>query len=302
MDSCLIVKHMHYLYFHSFCRNFLIHFETRSPKLSHPQHPLWFSQQTSSSTLSLSSSADQKGKLRSCSVQPRFNFPDNLFFFFFLTPWCLFQLSTDLSIDNELIGLGNISRDESIRNWIWHPSHLHLPSRPTSHLSCSPNHQAYMSVIIQRISNLTTSPTNGSRFKRWGEFFPSCVDYFSPRSPERCFQQSMDLQRSRSPPWSADQPAMPAPLEDAGLGSTTPTTVADLGVLLHLLLHLGPSITSPPGNSLEKWFHLSLNFTQSYFSPRPVLWSRVLVVGLSPAFLTHTDSTIKSLLSNTQYI
>ena len=118
-DSCLIVKHKHYLYFHSFCRNFLIHFETRSPKLSHPQHPLWFSKQTSSSTSSLSSSADQKGKLRSCSVQPRFNFPDiNLFFFFFLAPWCLFQLSTDLSWENELVGLVNISRDESIRNWI----------------------------------------------------------------------------------------------------------------------------------------------------------------------------------------
>lgn len=56
-----------------------------------------------------------------------------------------------------------------------------------------------MSVIIQRISNLTTSPTNGSWFKRWGEFFPSCVDYFSPRSPERCFQQNMDLQTRWKP-------------------------------------------------------------------------------------------------------
>ena len=74
----------------------------------------------------------------------------------------------------------------------FHPGQPHI----------SPAHQitkSYVSVIIQRISNLTTSPTNGSRFKRWGEFFPSCVDYFSPRSPERCFQQNMDLQTRSKP-------------------------------------------------------------------------------------------------------
>ena len=100
-----------------------------------------------------------------------------------------------------------------MRKWVgW--TGKHFSRRVDQKLDCSLNppappiqanltslllNKSYVSVIIQRISNLTTSPTNGSHFKRWGEFFPSCVDYFSPRSPERCFQQNMDLQTRSKP-------------------------------------------------------------------------------------------------------
>ena len=294
---------MHYLYFHSFCRRFLIHFETRSPKLSHPEHPLWFSKQTSSSTSSPSSSADQKGKLRSCSVQPRFNFPDNLTFFFFLTPWCLFQLSTDLSWENELVGLVNISRDESIRNWIapFPPApsiqanltSLLLTKSPSVCVSyysenIQPDHIPNKWILVQTLRGILSQLCRLFLPEVAWTILSAKYEFTKKSKPTQVYRSACHAcpsWRRRSGlhnPNNCRRPRRPTP---------TPPAPPPRTIYYFSSGELARKVTPP-----------DFNFTQSYFSPRPVLWSRALVVGLSPAFLTHNDSTIKSLLSNTQYI